>query len=244
MRIAFSGAANTGKTTLVNAFKKRWPMYASPVKTYRDVIKENNLEHSSKTSEETQLHILNWMMEELKNYPKDSKVVYDRCPWDNLAYTLQGNALGLVSDEVAAATISFVKESMKDLDIIFWIPFDDDIKIIKDDLRDADEDYIKGTDAIFQQLFDQYSNDLESDVFYPKEDCPAIIAIVGKSVDDRIFYVSQFIDKLGELIETETSILDPQNVEILEQMIGDQKTQTVNEEQIKRVMAQVSTMKL
>jgi hypothetical protein len=244
MRIAFSGAANTGKTTLFKAFKKKWPMYDSPTKTYRDVITENNLEHSSNTNAETQLHILNWMMEELKNYPKGSKVVYDRCPWDNLVYTLQGNAAGLISDEVTAATISFVKESMKELDFIFWIPFDDQIKIVNDTLRDANPKFIKETDSIFRQLFDQYSNDLESDVFYPKEDAPAILEMFGQTVDDRLFYVSQFIDRNGELIETETSILAPENVKLLEEMIGDQKGQQLNEEQIQRVMKEVQNIKV
>lgn len=243
MRIAFSGAANTGKTTLVNAFKRRWPMYKSPDKTYRDVIKENNLEHSSKTNAETQLHILNWMMEELKNYPKGSKVVYDRCPWDNLAYTLQGNVAGLISDEVTAATISFVKESMRDLDFIFWLPFDPDIKIVADALRDANPEFIKDTDSIFRQLFEHYSDDLESDLFYPKEDAPAILEMFGKTVDDRLFYVSQFIDPKGELIETETSILAPENVDLLEQMLGDQKGQQVSEEQIQRVMDNIKNNK-
>ncbi len=219
-------------------------MYASPTKTYRDVIKENTLEHSSKTNAETQLHILNWMMEELKTYPKGSKVVYDRCPWDNLVYTLQANAAGLINDEVTAATISFVKESMKDLDFIFWIPFDEDIKIVNDALRDANPAFIKDTDTIFRQLFDQYSNDLESDVFYPKEDAPAILEMFGKSVDDRLFYVSQFIDRNGELIETETSILAPENVKLLEDMIGDQKGAQLNEEQIQRVMKNVQNIKV
>jgi predicted ATPase len=244
MRISFSGAANVGKTTLFNAFRKKWPMYTTPAKTYRDVIKENNLEHSSKTNAETQLHILNWMMEELKNYPKGSKVVYDRCPWDNLAYTLQGNATGLISDEVTAATISFVRESMKDLDFIFWLPFDPDIKIVSDALRDANPKFIKETDAIFRQLFEQYSDDLESDVFYPKEDSPAILEIFGKSVDDRLFYLSQFIDRNGELIETETSILAPENVDLLEQMLGDQTKQQTHDDELRQMMKNVKNIKI
>lgn len=244
MRIAFSGAANTGKTTLHKAFKRRWSMYDSPQRTYRDVLKEEGLEHSSKTNEETQLHILNWMMEEQKKHPKGSKVVYDRCPWDNLVYTLQANAAGLVSDEVTAATISFVKESMKDLDIIFWIPMNENIKIVQDDLRDTTEGYIKETDKIFNELFRHYSDDLESDVFYPKEDVPAIIEVIGDTVDDRLFYISQFIDKAGNLIETESSILSPENLSILENMLGEQQKQQLQDEQIKRVMGQVQNFKL
>ena len=237
MRISFSGTANVGKSTLIDAFKRRWPMYVSPAKTYRDIIKENNLSHSSNTSSETQLMILNWMMEEQKKYPKDSKVVYDRCPWDNLAYTLQGNGKGIISDEVTAATISLVKESMKDLDIIFWIKHNPNIKIINDGLRDADEGYIKQTDQIFQALFDQYMENLEVDVFYPREDCPAIICIDNSfaTVDDRLMFIGEFLDYKGDLIEGD-SILDPDNFEMLEQMVKDQEREQENEERINKIV--------
>ncbi len=238
MRIAFSGAANTGKTTLIEAFKKKWPMFVSPTKTYRDVIKENNLSHSSNTDEGTQLAILDWMMAEQGNYPKGSKVVYDRCPWDNLAYTLQGNANGKISDEVTAASISFVKESMKELDIIFWLKYNPAIKIVDDGLRDAKVDFIKQTDQVFKELFDQYMENLEVDVFYPKDDCPAIICIdeFFTSLDDRLMFIGEFIDYKGDLIEDQNSILDPSNVEMLEQILGAQKKEQGEELKLKDIM--------
>ena len=237
MRIAISGTANTGKTTLINAFKNRWPMYNFPLKTYRDILKENNLSHSLNSNDETQLTILNWMMSEQKNYPKGSKVIYDRCPWDNLAYTLHGNALGNISDETTAATISFVKESMKDLDIIFWLRYNPSIKIVKDVLRETNLDYIKQTDQIFQGLFDQYMENLEQDVFYPKEDCPAIVCIDENfaSLDDRLMFIGEFIDHKGDLIEGD-SLLDPENLEFLEQLVGDQTREKENEERINQIV--------
>lgn len=244
MRISFSGCANVGKSTLLSYFLRRWPMYVTPSKTYRDVLAENNLEHSSKTTESTQLLILDWMMQEQKNHPKGSKVIYDRCPWDNLAYTLQGNAANLISDEVAAATISFVKESMKDIDIIFWLPYNDQIKIVNDGFRDSDVAFIKATDKIFQELFDQYSDDLEGDVFYPKEDCPAIIRVDGLTIDDRLMFIGEFLDAQGELIETETSILDPSNLDLLEQMIKDQQTQMVQDNQYTNILKQIGKITL
>lgn len=238
MRIAFSGTANTGKSTLVNAFRQRWPMFASPNKTYRDVIKENNLEHSSLTTDETQLLILDWMMAEQMKYPKGSKVVYDRCPWDNLAYTLHGNATGKISDSVTAATISFVKESMKNLDFIFWIKHNPTIKVVKDGLRDVDEKYILEVDATFNELFEQYMDNLEVDVFYPKEDCPAIICIdeYFPMVDDRLMFIGEFIDYKGDLIETQQSVLDPSNLDYLEQMLKDQNKEKDAEIRIKDIM--------
>lgn len=237
MRISFSGTSCTGKSTLAKFFLEKWPMYTTPQKTYRDVISENNFEHSSKTSDVTQLSILNWMMEEQTKYPPASKVLYDRCPWDNLAYTLYGNASGTISDETAAATISFVKESMRNLDIIFWIKHNPKIKIVNDNLRDTNEEYIKGVDMVFQGLFDQYMENLENDVFYPKDDCPAIICIDENftSIDDRLMFIGEFIDYKGDLIEGE-SLLDPDNLEFLEQMVKDQEREKENEDRINKIV--------
>lgn len=239
MRISISGSANTGKTTLINAFLNRWPMYATPVRSYRDVIKENSLSHSSNTSDETQLTILNFMMEEMKKYPKDSKVIYDRCPWDNLAYTLQGNALDKISDQTTAASISFVKESMKDIDIIFWLKHNPSIKIVDDGLRDVKLDYIKQTDQIFQELFNQYMDNLEEDVFYPKEDCPAIVCVDDHftTIDDRLMFIGEFIDHKGDLIEGD-SLLDPNNLDVLEQMVKDQSHEKENEDRINKIISE------
>jgi predicted ATPase len=239
MRVSISGAACTGKSTLVEAFKNRWPMYSSPTKTYRDVIKENNLTHSSNSSDETQLMILDFMMGEMKKYPKGSRVVYDRCPWDNLAYTLQGNALNNISDTTTAATISFVKESMKDLDIIFWIKYNPAIKVVDDGMRDTHLAYIMQTDQVFQELFDQYMDNLEQDVFYPSDDCPAIVCIDDhfSSIDDRLMFIGEFIDHKGDLIEGD-SLLDPNNLDVMEQMVKDQSREKENEDRINKIISE------
>ncbi len=243
MRIAFSGAANTGKTTLVEAFRRRWSMYSYPKKTYRDIIKENNLNHSSKTSEETQLLILDWMMKEQEKYPKGSKVVYDRCPWDNLAYTLQGNANGIISDAVAAASISLVRESMKQLDIIFWIKRDENIIIKDDGMRDVNREFIEQTEEIFQDLYHQYTENSESDIFYPKDDCPAIIQVEGSTVDDRLAFIGEFIDYKGDLIETTDSILSAENLKLMEQLLTDQEIEIKNEEDLMKLMNELKKTK-
>lgn len=238
MRVSISGAASVGKSTLIKYFLNKWAMYATPEKTYRDIIRENKMEHSSKTSEETQLMILDWMLLELKKYPKDSHVVYDRCPWDNLAYTLQGNMLGKISDEVTAATISLVRESMKDLDIIFWIKHNPQIKIVDDGLRDADESYIKNTDKIFKDLYDHYMEHLEDDIFYPKEDCPAIICVeeVFSTVDDRLMFIGEFLDNQGNLIETENSVLSMDSLESYDSLLKDLEKEKEADENIKKIL--------
>ena len=68
MRIAISGTACQGKSTLVKDFLEQWPSYKTPEKTYRNIIEENNLTHSSKTNKVTQRKILDFMIEEQQKY--------------------------------------------------------------------------------------------------------------------------------------------------------------------------------
>jgi predicted ATPase len=243
MRIAISGASNSGKSTLINSFLRRWPMYSTPMKSYRDILKEHNLEHSTKTNEETQLLILDSMMKVQEGFKSTDNIIFDRCTWDNLAYTLVANSYEQVSDEVTAASISFVKESMKDIDIIFWLEYDSDIKVLDNGTRDTNTDYIKEVDGVFKQLYEHYSNDLETDIFYPKEDCPAIIPVEGKTVDDRIFYISQFIDDTGRLIEPDSSLFSEENLQILEQMLTDQTKAKSDDAEVINLMKEISKLK-
>jgi predicted ATPase len=237
MRIAISGATNSGKTTLIKSFLNKWPMYKTPEKTYRDIIRDNNFTHSSSTTEETQLTILDWMMTEQQQHK--NFILYDRCSLDNLVYTLYANSKELISDEVCAATISLVRESLKDLDIIFMLRYEPGIKIVNDGMRDTDLDFIKETDQIFADLYHQYCENLESDIFFPAEDCPAIIQVDGKTVDDRLWFIGEFIDYKGNLIETTDSILDPTNVDLLEKMLGEQQIELGKDAQIKTLMNQI-----
>jgi predicted ATPase len=243
MRIAISGASNSGKSTLINSFLRRWPMYSTPMKSYRDILKEHNLEHSTKTNEETQLLILDSMMKVQEGFKSTDNIIFDRCTWDNLAYTLVANSYEQVSDEVTAASISFVKESMKNIDIIFWLEYDSDIKVLDNGTRDTNTDYIKEVDGVFKQLYEHYSNDLETDIFYPKEDCPAIIPVEGKTVDDRIFYISQFIDDTGRLIEPDSSLFSEENLQILEQMLTDQTKAKSDDAEVINLMKEISKLK-
>jgi len=54
MRIAISGTVCQGKSTLIKDFLETWPNYNTPEKTYKDVIIEQGLEHSSTTNKDTQ----------------------------------------------------------------------------------------------------------------------------------------------------------------------------------------------
>lgn len=245
MKIAIIGAQNVGKTTLIQSFLKKWPMYKTTSKTYRDILKEKNLQHSSNTTAETQLLILDWMTQTLEENKNEKYVIYDRCPLDNLVYTLHATEKDLVSEDVLGVTVDIVRRSLKNLDIIFWIKYDPAIKIVSDGTRDTNLNYIREIDDIFTGLYEQYSEDLKDTPFFIAEDCPAIIPIENiPNIDDRIAWIGEFIDQKGDLIETADSVLDPKNLEIMEQMLKEQGMWVEKDKQYQNVVDQFKNFKI
>ena len=230
MRIAISGCQNTGKTTLITNILQVWPQYVTPEKTYRDLIKDKQLPHSSLASKDTQLDILSFMIEQMGDYNKDSKVVYDRCPIDNLVYTLWCHDKGIdgFDKTFVDQTISLVKESMRSLDIIFLLRYDPLIKIEDDGLRDTNVEYIKEIDNIFGVLSDQYTHNLSADIFFPKDDSPCIITL-PTSGQHRIDIIAEYIDVNGELPGDEQSLFNPNNLDELELLVQQQRSALDNE---------------
>ena len=243
MRVSISGTQNSGKSTLVKAFLKKWPMYKTTAKTYRDILIENNLEHSSKTNAETQLLILDWMTQTLEENKDEKHVIYDRNPLDNLAYSLHAAENDLISEEVLGLTVDIVRRSLKNLDIIFWLKYDPAIKIVNDGTRDTNLNYIREIDDIFAGLYEQYSDHLENTPFFIAEDCPAIIPIDMTNLDDRIAWIGEFLDSKGDLIETGESVLDPKNLELMEQMLKDQGLWIEKDTQYKNLTNQIKNIK-
>jgi len=244
MRVSFSGTSCTGKSTLVKAFLKKWPMYKTTAKTYRNILTENNLEHSSKTNAETQLLILDWMTETLEENKDEKHVIYDRNPLDNLAYSLYAAEKDLISEEVLGLTVDIVRRSLKNLDIIFWLKYDPAIKIVNDGTRDSNLNYIREIDDIFAGLYEQYSDHLEKTPFFIAENCPAIIPIDMTNLDDRIEWIGEFLDPKGNLIETGESVLDPKNLDMMEQMLKDQGLWIEKDQQYKNLTDQIKNFKI
>jgi len=243
MRIAFSGAQGTGKTTLLRDFLTCWPQYKTLNKSYRDIIKEKGLTHSSNTTEETQRVIRDWMYEEFKKNSKDDNVVYDRCLLDNLVYTLWMYRYipGTISGEFVNESIDIMKESMRKLDIIFYIPADKCNFALEDDsFRDTNAEYRTQIDGIFKGLIDEYKNNFDADVFWPKNDSPGVIDIYG-SREGRLLTIGDYIGTNGEILGDEHSIFNEDQLKIAEQMLKDQKSQIEIEEQIKKIETDIKS---
>lgn len=209
MRIAISGTACQGKSTLINDFCTTWPNYSRESQTYRDLLKNNKYPHSKSANKDGQWAILNYMLDELQKYSKSSKVIFDRCPLDNIIYTLWAFEKNVsdIDKQFVDKCIPLVRESLKMLDIIFFIPITKHapVNIVKDDLREVDEEYIKEIDNIFKVIIHTNSIKPGGTPFIPGYDCPGIIEIFGNP-QERIHMIKQYLDVDGDLIGETNSI--------------------------------------
>lgn len=203
MRIAISGTACQGKSTLIKDFKERWPSYKSPDKTYRDIITEQNLEHSSTTNKETQMAILNFMIDELQKTSKGDKVIFDRCPLDNIVYSIWAEAKkeSDIDDAFIKKCMTLVSESLRFIDMIFFVPITKvaPVELEEDDLRDTNEEFIEEIDNIFKAVHRDYMNNPRSS-FFVEDDRPAIIEIFGNR-KERIDLIKLYLDNDGDFIQ-------------------------------------------
>ena len=134
---------------------------------------------------------------------KDEFVVYDRCLLDNLIYTI----LGLVNGNETIDDIVWLKEchkkcidSMRKIDIIYWLPFSTGIPIEEDVLRDTDIRFIMSANSFFESIFNSFitSNDEKSQKilsnFFDLNDMPPIIRIESPSRIGRLTEIGNYID--------------------------------------------------
>jgi len=222
MRIAFSGTGNSGKTTTVKSFLHTWSNYTTPDKTYRDVLEENDLSHSSNTTTDTQSKILDFMIDQVQSYDKKTKVAFDRCPLDNIAYSLWAHEKGIenFTKEFLTKQIDLMKESMRSLDIIFLCRFDAKQLIEDDGFRDTDKQFIQEVDNIFNSLSNQHTQNPEADIFFPRGDSPAVIEL-PHSAQERIDLIAEYVTVDGEMYGEDTSIFN--NINELEQLVLQQQ---------------------
>lgn len=246
MRIAISGTSNQGKTTLINDFLKNWPQYKTESKTYRDLLKEQNLPHSKNATKDSQWKILNLMVDELQKYKKDDKVLFDRCPLDNLVYSLWccEKKVGKIDEKFITKCIPIVKESFRLLDIIFFLPITKvaPVKIEENGTRETDQVYIKEIDALFKSLHRQYREALGRTPFFPADDTPGIIEIFG-TPPERIEMIKFYLDVDGDLIGGDVSspdnLFNPQNIDEMEKLLKLQKETKAKEELYAKEIAQI-----
>ena len=215
MRVAISGTACQGKSTLIKDFLDVYKMYETPEKTYRDVIVDDT--HSKNTSIQRQWEILDFMADQLPDYRSGDNIILDRCPLDNIVYSLWAHSKGIdgFDKTFIDKCIPLVRESMKFIDIIFFIPITKaaPVDIEPGSQRETDAEYIAEIDNIFKAMYQQWLSP-ESE-FFPADDKPAIIEIFGSPIE-RMHMIQLYLDTdNGDSID-EQGLLDINEMEKIE----------------------------
>lgn len=207
-KIAVSGTACQGKTTLIADIRGEWPHMIQPAKTYRDLIKEKGLVINKVGNMASQRAILEFQVAQCKEMYGNNTVIFDRCPLDNLVYTLWLYDKGTsdITEEFVRYSIDQVKESVSYLDAIFFTPLTDQHKvpIVADTFREIDEKYIGEIDNIFKALYQDWKQ--RTGGFFKIDDAPALIEIFGPR-DIRIQMMKMYIDKHGNFFGEKDSLL-------------------------------------
>lgn len=209
MLISVSGSQRIGKTTFINDFLKEWPQYTlSKIPTYRDIAKENGIRLNKDMTKESQRLILDSLIQQLHECKRDDNIIFDRCPLDNLVYSIYGlvNFLGGIDEEFIIECRERVRKSIQKLDIIFFIPITkhNKIDLVEKDQSSVDPLFQKDINTIFQTL--KALRDDGDDEYFNSEDCPPIIEIFG-SREERIQMAKLYVNPSGGMYGEEDSLI-------------------------------------
>lgn len=209
MKIAVCGTQCIGKTTFINDFIEEWPMYTIAPKSYRAAITDQGLAHSTNGTEESQRAILNYLLDDQQNARGDH-LLFDRCVFDNLIYTMWLSANGKVSDEFVKETITLVREALTVFDIIFFLPITKQSPVIIEPnrVRDIDPNYRYEIDILYKALMGAYTQ--HSKVYFPFDHdlgSPALIEIFGNR-KERVELAKFYVNDKGNCFGDEDTLLD------------------------------------
>lgn len=127
MRIAISGTHCSGKSTLIEAFLALHPEYEHEPEPY-EVLQDLHGElFSSEPGSEEFLLQLEYQLQRLQQYSKHSNVVFERSPFDFVAYIRALSVLGRdpAGKKVADLAMTKCYEAGTLLDLIVYLPLDD-----------------------------------------------------------------------------------------------------------------------
>jgi GTPase SAR1 family protein len=158
MRIAVVGAQNVGKTTFIKDFVAKFPSYTTPNVSYRDVVKEKGLKINQETNAESQEAIMDFIYK-LISESRVENIIFDRCLIDNYVYSYCAHLKGNISKDFINSSKEKMKEHLKYLDIIIFIPVSLNVNLEPDQLRDTDKNFVDLVNKTFvDTLFELIEN--------------------------------------------------------------------------------------
>lgn len=149
MRVSFTGAQSTGKTTLLNKCKELYKDYKFVDEVTRYVRKTYDVKINEIGGTETQLYIL---AEHIKNHLRpEENLMLDRCILDGYVYTRYQVNNGKVSEQVLHAFNGVYGVLIDKLDYIFYTD-PSDVKLVDDGERSVDFKFRDDIIDIFESL--------------------------------------------------------------------------------------------
>jgi nicotinamide riboside kinase len=149
MRVSFSGAQSTGKTTLLNKCKEIYKDYKFVDEVTRYVRRTYDVKINEIGGTETQLYILS---EHIKNHLRpDENLILDRCILDGYVYTKYQVVNGKVSEQVLHAFNGVFAILFDKLDYIFYTD-PSDVKLVDDGERSVDFKFRDDIIFLFEDL--------------------------------------------------------------------------------------------
>jgi predicted ATPase len=129
MRVAISGTHCCGKSTLIDEFLSAHPDFVHEPEPYTVLQEEYGEVFSAEPSADEFYRQLEFNLERLRlNHPEDDRIIYERSPADFLAYILALSDLGREQDSsrILERSLALVTEGIRLLDLIAFIPADDE----------------------------------------------------------------------------------------------------------------------
>jgi len=149
MRVSFTGAQSTGKTTLLNKCKEVYKDYKFVDEVTRYVRRTYDVKINEIGGSETQLYIL---AEHIKNHLKlDENLMLDRCILDGYVYTKYQVLQGKVKEDILKAFNSVFNILFDKLDYVFYTD-PSDVKLVDDGERSVDFKFRDDIIVLFEDL--------------------------------------------------------------------------------------------
>ena len=117
MRIAVSGTHGVGKSTLIDEFLRVHPEFDHEPEPY-EVMVEYGEEFSEEPCVEDFMRQLEFNLERLGQHTSGENLIYERCPFDFLAY------LNALDANIPEALLKRISEAMQQLDLIVYLPLE------------------------------------------------------------------------------------------------------------------------
>jgi predicted ATPase len=228
MRIAISGCAASGKTTTIQHFLQRWPSYSLINSEYRTLIKDKK--HSKETTPKLQSEILDILSKECEPYTLHQNVIFDRCPIDNLVYSMwcYGNNVKGFTDKFIEESIIKTRKAMQYFDVIFICTRDLMPPIEDNGVREIDPKYVEETDNLFKAIINKYKKGAEELPFFEKNNAPAIIDIHGQP-HERLAQIAMYVTEDGNMYGEDQSLINLDELGEMTKLVREQQDALKNE---------------